>query len=214
MASDPDFMLSLARGLSVLRAFETSHGPLTVSEAARATGMSRAAARRCLHTLTVLGYAAPTGAGYELTASVLALAHSYLDSNAIARVAQPVLERISSEVRESSSLAMLDGHEIVYVARSATRRILSIGISVGTRLPAACTSMGRVIVAFDDLQEVLDAIEAGIIYATMVQRPVQMGKLSISESFKMLTEEYVPECALLDTGVTVVTLDNIDTYTK
>jgi ribose transport system substrate-binding protein len=71
-----------------------------------------------------------------------------------------------------------------------------------------------VIVAFDDLQEVLDAIEAGIIYATMVQRPVQMGKLSISESFKMLTEEYVPECALLDTGVTVVTLDNIDTYTK
>jgi len=150
MASDPDFMLSLARGLSVLRAFETSHGPLTVSEAARATGMSRAAARRCLHTLTVLGYAAPTGAGYELTASVLALAHSYLDSNAIARVAQPVLERISSEVRESSSLAMLDGHEIVYVARSATRRILSIGISVGTRLPAACTSMGRVIVAFDD----------------------------------------------------------------
>ena len=71
-----------------------------------------------------------------------------------------------------------------------------------------------VIVAFDDLQEVLDAIEAGIIYATMVQRPVQMGKLSISEPFRMLTEGYVPECALLDTGVTVVTLDNITTYTK
>lgn len=71
-----------------------------------------------------------------------------------------------------------------------------------------------VIVAFDDLQEVLDAIEAGIIYATMVQRPVQMGKLSISESFRILTEGYVPECALLDTGVTVVTLDNITTYTK
>jgi IclR family pca regulon transcriptional regulator len=148
MASDPDFMLSLARGLAVLRAFETSRGPLTVGEAARAAGMSRAAARRCLHTLTVLGYAAPSGAGYELTASVLALAHSYLDSNAIARVAQPVLERISAEVRESSSLAMLDGDDIVYVARSATRRILSIGISVGTRLPAACTSMGRAIVAF------------------------------------------------------------------
>lgn len=71
-----------------------------------------------------------------------------------------------------------------------------------------------IIVAFDDLQEVLDAIEAGIIYATMVQRPVQMGKLSISEPFKMLTEGYVPECALLDTGVTVVTLDNMTTYTK
>jgi ribose transport system substrate-binding protein len=71
-----------------------------------------------------------------------------------------------------------------------------------------------VIVAFDDLQEVLDAIEAGIIYATMVQRPVQMGKLSISESKRILTEGYVPECALLDTGVTVVTKDNLTTYTK
>jgi ribose transport system substrate-binding protein len=71
-----------------------------------------------------------------------------------------------------------------------------------------------VIVAFDDLQEVLDAIESGIIYATMVQRPVQMGKLSISESFRILTEGYVPECALLDTGVTVVTKDNLTTYTK
>jgi ribose transport system substrate-binding protein len=71
-----------------------------------------------------------------------------------------------------------------------------------------------VIVAFDDLPEVLDAIEAGIIYATMVQRPVQMGKLSISESYKILTEGYVPECALLDTGVTVVTQENLTTYTK
>jgi ribose transport system substrate-binding protein len=70
------------------------------------------------------------------------------------------------------------------------------------------------IVAFDDLKEVLDAIEADIIFATMVQRPVQMGKLSISESFRILTEGFVPECALLDTGVTVVTKDNLTTYTK
>ena len=70
------------------------------------------------------------------------------------------------------------------------------------------------IVAFDDLKEVLDAIEAGIIYATMVQRPVQMGKLSISESQKILTHRYVPECALLDTGVTVVAGENLATYTE
>ena len=70
------------------------------------------------------------------------------------------------------------------------------------------------IVAFDDLKEVLDAIETGIINATMVQRPVQMGKLSISESQKILTQGYVPECALLDTGVTVVTAENLTTYTK
>lgn len=143
-------MLSLARGLAIVRAFESGATPLSVSEAARITGMSRAAARRCLHTLTVLGYASSSGAGFELTPAVLSLGHTYLDSNAVARVAQPVLERISSQVHESSSLAMLDGDQIVYVARAATQRILSVAISVGTRLPAACTSMGRAILAFSD----------------------------------------------------------------
>ena len=90
---------------------------------------------------------------------------------------------------------------------------------VGQRWPRCCrgpefADRKLTIVAFDDLKEVLDAIEAGIIYATMVQRPVQMGKLSISESQKILTQGYVPECALLDTGVTVVTEDNLTTYTK
>lgn len=149
-ASDPDFMLSLARGLAVIRAFEAGGTPLLVSDAAKITGMSRAAARRCLHTLTVLGYATPVGSGFELTPTILALGHTYLDSNAIARVAQPVLERISSQVHESCSLAMLDGDDIVYVSRAATQRILSIAISVGSRLPAACTSMGRAMVAFAD----------------------------------------------------------------
>jgi IclR family pca regulon transcriptional regulator len=141
-------MLSLARGLSVIRAFESGTTPLSTAEAARLTGMSRAAARRCLHTLTVLGYASPAGPGFELTPAVLSLGHSYLDSSAVARAAQPVLERISSQVHESCSLAVLDGDEIVYVARAATQRILSISISVGTRLPAAATSMGRAILAF------------------------------------------------------------------
>lgn len=146
--ADPDFMLSLSRGLSIVRAFEVGATPLSIAEAARITGMSRAAARRCLLTLTVLGYAAPSGQGFELTPAVLSLGHSYLDSNAIARVAQSVLERVSAQVHESSSLAVLDGDEIVYVARAATQRILSISISVGTRLPAVSTSMGRVLIAF------------------------------------------------------------------
>ena len=143
-------MLSLARGLSVIRAFEAGRTPMSISDVARATGMSRAAARRCLHTLTLLGYAADSGRGFELTPAVLSLGHTYLGSNAIARVAQPILEKISSEVHESSSLAVIDGDEIVYVARAATQRILSISISVGSRLPAACTSMGRAILAFGD----------------------------------------------------------------
>jgi IclR family pca regulon transcriptional regulator len=143
-------MLSLARGLSVIRAFGSGTTPLSISDVARATGLSRAAARRCLHTLTVLGYATASGTTFELTPAVLSLGHTYLGSNSLARVAQPVLERVSAEVHESSSLAVMDGDEIVYVARAATQRILSISISVGSRLPAACTSMGRAIVAFAD----------------------------------------------------------------
>jgi IclR family pca regulon transcriptional regulator len=145
---DPDFMLSLARGLSVIRAFADGRAALSVADAARLTGMSRAAARRCLYTLSVLGYAVLADGLYTLAPTVLSLGHTYLGSNSIARVAQPVLERLSDAVHESSSLAVQDGDEIVYVARAATRRILSIGLSVGSRLPASCTSMGRVLVAF------------------------------------------------------------------
>lgn len=163
--ADPDFMLSLSRGLSVIRAFEVGATPLSIAEAARLTGMSRAAARRCLHTLAVLGYAAPSGSGFELTPAVLSLGHSYLDSNALARVAQPVLERVSAQVHESSSMAVLDGDEIVYVARSATQRILSISISVGTRLPAASTSMGRAILAFSS-----EALVAGFLARVQLVR--------------------------------------------
>jgi len=147
-ASDPDYMLSLARGLSVIRAFGDGRTHLSVGEVAKTTGMSRAAARRCLHTLSVLGYASASDGRYSLTPAVLSLGYTYLGSMSLARVAQPVLERLSETLRESSSMAVLDGDEIVYVARAATRRILSIGLSVGSRLPAATTSMGRVLVAF------------------------------------------------------------------
>jgi IclR family pca regulon transcriptional regulator len=143
-------MLSLARGLSVIRAFDEAHPHLSVAQVSRITGLSRAASRRCLYTLVALGYATNSRGSYELTPAVLSLASTYLGSAPLARIAQPVLERVSEQTHESSSLAVLDGDEIVYVARAATRRILSIGISVGTRLPAACTSMGRVLLAFGD----------------------------------------------------------------
>jgi IclR family pca regulon transcriptional regulator len=149
---DPDFMLSLARGLSVIRAFGQGKTALGMADVARITGISRAAARRCLHTLAVLGYATSSNGAYVLTPAVLGLGEAYLGSNAITRAAQPVLERISDRIHESCSMAVLDDDEIVYVARVATQRIISIGIVVGTRLPAACTSMGRAIVAFSDPQ--------------------------------------------------------------
>ena len=127
-------------------------GPsLTVAEVARLTGLPRASARRCLHTMTVLGYATTNADGrYELTPAILTLGQAYSSSTNIARIAQPILERVSDTLNESSSVAVLDPvehDEIVYIARAATRRILSVNLSVGSRLPAACTSMGRVLLA-------------------------------------------------------------------
>lgn len=146
-ARDPDYMLSLARGLSVLRAFASAPAALSITEAARYTGMSRAAARRCLHTLTVLGYVSGGNGGYRLAPRVLSLGHAYLESAPVARAAQPVLESVAERLHESCSMSVLDGDDIVYVARAAARRIVSVGLSVGSRLPAWCTAMGRVLLA-------------------------------------------------------------------
>ena len=151
--SDPNFMLSLARGLAVIRAFEHTDTALSVAEVARRASMSRAAARRCLYTLERLGYASGADGAFELKPTVLMLGNAYLGSASVARAAQPVLEAVSERLQESCSLSVLDGVDIVYVARAAMRRILSIGISVGTRLPAYCTSMGRVLLAFLDDEE-------------------------------------------------------------
>ena len=149
-ARDPDFMLSLARGLAAVRAFGAGGSQLTAADVARVTGLPRASARRCLHTLSVLGYASGIDGRYELTPAILTLGQAYLGSVAVARAAQPILERLSDQLHESSSVAVLDGDEIVYVARAAARRILSVSLSVGSRLPAACTSMGRVLLASTD----------------------------------------------------------------
>ena len=153
-------MQSLARGLSVMRAL-AEHGPrLTASDVARRTGLSRAAAGRCLHTLVVTGYASATSGTFELAPTVVSLASPYLAAAssplgpaAISKIAQPVLERLAEQLHESSSLAVLDGEQVVYLARAAARRILSIELAVGSRLPAAVTSMGRVLLAAlgDDL---------------------------------------------------------------
>jgi IclR family pca regulon transcriptional regulator len=148
---DPDYMLSLARGLSIIRSFGSrgaGHSRLSIAEAAQLTGMSRAAARRCLHTLEILGYVARVNGQFELAPRVLALGYAYVGSAPLATMAQPVLENVAERVNESCSLAMIDGDEIVYVARAARRRVISIGLSVGSRLPVYCTSMGRAILAF------------------------------------------------------------------
>jgi IclR family transcriptional regulator, pca regulon regulatory protein len=144
---DPNFVLSLARGLKVMESFEGHTEGLAVADIARATGLSRAAVRRILITLAHLGYAEDGGRYYRLKTRVLKLGFSYLSSNSLPTIAQPVLEHLTEIVHESSSLSVLDGDQIVYLARSATKRIMSVGLSVGSRLPAYCTSMGRVLLS-------------------------------------------------------------------
>ena len=149
-AGDPYFMESLARGLSVIRAFGGNRPRLTGAEVAAITGLSRAAARRCLHTLTVLGYAQAVDGGFELTPAVLTLGHAYPGSGSLTRTVQPILERVQAQLQESCAVAVLDGDDVVFVARAAARRILSVEITVGSRLPAAVTASGRVILAWAD----------------------------------------------------------------
>lgn len=145
-----DFVQSLARGLAVIRAFDADHAELTLSEVARRAELPRAAARRFLRTLDVLGYVRSDGKVFRLTPRVLELGFSYLSALSLPEIAQPHLERLSHELDESVSAAVLDGDDIVYVARVATRRIMSVGITIGTRFPARKTSMGRVLLAAAD----------------------------------------------------------------
>jgi len=146
--SDGDFMTSLARGLTVMQAFSQAGQQLTVSSISKQTGISRAAVRRCLYTLSKLGFAGSYDQKqYFLRPKVLALGHAYFSSNPLAKVAQPVLERVSRTLAESCSVATLQDLEVFYIARAAVSRIMSIDLHVGTRLPAYCTSMGRVLLA-------------------------------------------------------------------
>lgn len=143
----PEFVQSLERGLSVIRAFGEDRPELSLSDVARQTGLTRAAARRFLLTLVDLGYVRSDGRTFSLRPRVLELGYSYLSSLGLPEVALPHMETLVAQVHESSSLCVLDEGQIVYVARVPTRRIMTVGISVGTRFPAYPTSMGRVLLA-------------------------------------------------------------------
>jgi IclR family transcriptional regulator, pca regulon regulatory protein len=144
---DSDFVQSLDRGLAVIRAFGPDRDRLSLSEVARATGLTRAAARRFLLTLVKLGYVRSDGREFSLRPRVLELGYAYLSGLALPEVAEPHLEELSAKLHESSSISVLDGHHIVYVARVAQKRIMTVAISVGTRFPAYAASMGRVLLA-------------------------------------------------------------------
>ncbi|MGW0823207.1 IclR family transcriptional regulator domain-containing protein [Streptomyces sp. NPDC002845] len=155
---EPHFVRSFERGLAVIRAFDAEHPSLTLSEVARTCELTRAAARRFLLTLVDLGYVHTDGRLFRLTPRVLELGYSYLSSVTLPDLAEPHLEQLAAEVGESSSLCVLDGDDIVYVARVPTRRIMTATITVGTRFPAHVTSVGRVILAHLPEEEIAERL--------------------------------------------------------
>jgi IclR family transcriptional regulator, pca regulon regulatory protein len=170
-ARSPEFVQSLERGLAVIRAFDSERRSLTLSDVARETGLSRASARRFLHTLVELGYVATDGREFSLRPAVLDLGYAYLSSLTLPEIATVHLKELSEQVGESSSVAVLDGADIVYVARVATRRIMSAAIRVGTRFPAYATSLGRVILAHTE-PEALDAYLASTELVPLTARTI------------------------------------------
>jgi IclR family transcriptional regulator, pca regulon regulatory protein len=158
-----EFVQSLDRGLAVIRAFGPDRDRLTLSEVARETGLTRAAARRFLLTLVSLGYVRTDGKEFSLGPRVLELGYSYLSSMGLPEVATPHVEALVAEVRESSSISVLDGEDVVDIVRVPAKRIMTVSVPVGTRFRAHASSKGRVLLAHLSAQE-LDVFlaEAGL----------------------------------------------------
>jgi IclR family pca regulon transcriptional regulator len=142
-----DYVQSLARGLAVLRAFDASHPQLSLAEIAQRSGLSRAVARRLALTLQHLGYVRCSGRGYSLSPRVLELGYGYLGTLNLAELVQPLLEDLAHRIDQSCSMAVLDGQSVVYVLRVPVRRVMTVSLGIGARLPASATSMGRVLLS-------------------------------------------------------------------
>jgi IclR family pca regulon transcriptional regulator len=154
----PDFIEALARGLDVIRAFQPRQPVMSLAAVAGATGLARPTARRILLTLEELGYVRSADGGFELTPRVLELGMSYVLSRSLWEVARPHMEALVARTHESSSIAQLDGSDIVYVARVAVPKIIALAVTIGTRFPAVQTSLGKVLLAGlpqDQVEQVL-----------------------------------------------------------
>lgn len=206
--SEREHVASLERGLAVLRAFDAERPVMTLSEVAEATDLSRATARRFLHTLETLGYVRSDARAFRLTPRVLELGFSYLSSLSLPEIAQPHLERLSRRLDESVSAAVLDGDEIVYVARVPVRRIMSVAITIGTRFPAATTSMGHVLtrggpwaLADEELEQGLRSIAAPLHGRGGVVAAVNVSTSTSRVPREELLERHLP--ALLETAAAI-----------
>jgi IclR family pca regulon transcriptional regulator len=160
MTKPKDHIGAFSKGLRVLEAFGADRPRLSIAEAASATGLDRATARRCLLTLHHDGYADYDGKFFTLTHRALRLGMSAMAALPLPQIVQPWLDQLSEQIGQSCSVCVLDGTEITYVARAAQRRVMSIGLMPGSRLPAHCTSMGRVLLAALPEADALARIEA------------------------------------------------------
>lgn len=142
---DPNFMTSLARGLAVIRAFSADERGMTVLQISQKIGLPRTAVRRCLHTLQCLGYVASEGSIFSLKPRILTLGHMYLASVPLSVTAQPLLERMARQLKETASLAVLDDNEVLFIGHSSQVQLVSVSFAVGNRLPAHCTANGHVL---------------------------------------------------------------------
>lgn len=159
---DKEFLTTFARGLEVIKSFDAQSPKMTLSELAKKNGLSRASARRFLLTLQTLGYVASVDKQFSLTAKILDLGYSYLSSLNLTEVITPFIERVAHQLNESCSATVLDGHEIVYIARIPRKELIPISLQIGARLPAYATSPGRVFLAAlpeDQLQSFLNSVD-------------------------------------------------------
>jgi IclR family transcriptional regulator, pca regulon regulatory protein len=159
-ADDKEFMTTLAKGLAVLESFGKERPVMTLSQAAQAIGLSRATARRILRTLSELGYVTQNGRSFSLSSGILRLGFAYLATQNWIEQATPLMRQLAEEFHESCSAALLDGSEIVYVARFPAQRIMSVTLAVGTRLPAFHTSLGRIQLGFLDEDELWQRLKS------------------------------------------------------
>lgn len=160
-SEDPDFVSAFARGLVIFQILSHSRNPLTLSDISKLTDFPRATVRRALYTLVQLGYVSQEERYYTLTSKILMLSHSFITSQPLPNAAQPILENITKEVDEASSMAVLTQNQIIYIARSSenTQRIMSNSLAIGSQLPAYCTSMGRILLASLPTEKQIEIIE-------------------------------------------------------
>ena len=223
--SDRETIAGFSKGLKVIEAFDADRPRLTITDVSNLTGLERATARRCLLTLARDGYATFDGKFFQLTPRVLRLGFAYLSSTPLPRLVQPYLEKLAEETEESCSASTLDGDEIGYIARASQRRVMSIGLGVGSRLPAYCSSMGRVLLASVPEREraaLLEAIPLTPRTPRTLTDPVALGaeieKVRL-EGFAMVDQELevglrsiaVP---LLDASAKVVAAINIGAHAE